>query len=278
LVYETNVASCRIWDALGFKRIGRVKGCGNLNSYDEPVDAIIYGKELNEANFDDGLNEERFQRILYYLKHQKYPEGTDRAGKSRLRSAATHYQLVTKKNEEGEEVDQLFLKNREVVIDPQKQYEIARRVHIADHSGINKTTTKIANDFHWVRIKSTVQQVIKNCPECAEPEKSNVDEQDKADELGPVPQTTEPMLDADQAMEIDLQQDTSVPNVIATGDLDSTGYEVPLDPSMMSTLDEYGQYVAPEAENMMDGKLHDGIEERITDEELVRSQLMDNNL
>jgi GNAT superfamily N-acetyltransferase len=29
LVYETNVASCRIWDALGFKRIGRVKGCGN---------------------------------------------------------------------------------------------------------------------------------------------------------------------------------------------------------------------------------------------------------
>lgn len=28
LVYETNVASLRIWDALGFKRIGRVKGCG----------------------------------------------------------------------------------------------------------------------------------------------------------------------------------------------------------------------------------------------------------
>jgi len=32
LVYETNVASCRIWDALGFKRIGRVKGAGNLKS------------------------------------------------------------------------------------------------------------------------------------------------------------------------------------------------------------------------------------------------------
>ncbi|KAI0475212.1 histone acetyltransferase-like protein [Xylariaceae sp. FL0804] len=41
LVYETNVASCRIWDALGFKRIGRVKGCGNLKSYpDRLVDAI----------------------------------------------------------------------------------------------------------------------------------------------------------------------------------------------------------------------------------------------
>lgn len=33
LVYETNVASCKIWDALGFKRIGRVKGAGNLKSY-----------------------------------------------------------------------------------------------------------------------------------------------------------------------------------------------------------------------------------------------------
>ncbi len=26
LVYETNVASCKIWDALDFKRSGRVKG------------------------------------------------------------------------------------------------------------------------------------------------------------------------------------------------------------------------------------------------------------
>lgn len=47
LVYETNVASCKIWDALGFKRIGRVKGCGNLKSYpDRLVDAIIYGRDL----------------------------------------------------------------------------------------------------------------------------------------------------------------------------------------------------------------------------------------
>ncbi|KXJ90312.1 histone acetyltransferase-like protein [Microdochium bolleyi] len=50
LVYETNVASCRIWDALGFKRIGRVKGCGNLKSYpDRLVDAIIYGRELSAS-------------------------------------------------------------------------------------------------------------------------------------------------------------------------------------------------------------------------------------
>jgi GNAT superfamily N-acetyltransferase len=42
LVYETNLASCRIWDALGFKRIGRVKECGNLKSHPgELIDAII---------------------------------------------------------------------------------------------------------------------------------------------------------------------------------------------------------------------------------------------
>ncbi|UNI15429.1 Protein spt10 [Purpureocillium takamizusanense] len=47
LVYETNVASCRIWDALGFERIGRVKGCGRLKSYPgRKVDAIVYGREL----------------------------------------------------------------------------------------------------------------------------------------------------------------------------------------------------------------------------------------
>ncbi|KAF2737467.1 histone acetyltransferase-like protein [Polyplosphaeria fusca] len=47
LVYETNVASCRIWDALGFKQVGRIKGCGYLGSYpDQFVDAIIYGYDF----------------------------------------------------------------------------------------------------------------------------------------------------------------------------------------------------------------------------------------
>lgn len=55
LVYETNVASCKIWDGLGFKRIGRVKGCGNLKSYPgRLVDAIIYGRDLVQgADADD---------------------------------------------------------------------------------------------------------------------------------------------------------------------------------------------------------------------------------
>lgn len=53
LVYETNVASCRIWDALGFKRIGRVPKCGNLKSYPgRLVDAIIYGRDLSVGEND----------------------------------------------------------------------------------------------------------------------------------------------------------------------------------------------------------------------------------
>src|SRR6201999_4206167 len=82
LVYETNLASCRIWDALGFKRIGRVTGCGNLKSYSYPVDAIIYGRELGLTDQDEFGTEERFDKIKYYLKHQKYPDGADRAEKS----------------------------------------------------------------------------------------------------------------------------------------------------------------------------------------------------
>ncbi|TAQ88723.1 hypothetical protein B7494_g2972 [Chlorociboria aeruginascens] len=160
LVYETNVASCRIWDALGFKRIGRVKGAGNLKSYPgQFIDAIIYGRELGSEN-EDFVSEERFDKIKFYLKFGKYPNGADRAEKSRLRSAATHYKLL--------ENDKLMLKDKEVISDPQRQYEIARNVHIQQHGGINKTTATIAEKFHWVRIKETVSLVIRNCAECKE--------------------------------------------------------------------------------------------------------------
>ncbi|KAJ9666462.1 Protein spt10 [Coniosporium apollinis] len=165
LVYETNVASCRIWDALGFKRIGRVKDCGNLRSYpDQLVDAIIYGRDLGTEN-DDYLSEERFDKIRFYLKHSKYPSGADRAEKSRLRSAATHYKLIPAT---GDEPEKLMLKGKEVIAEPQKQYEIARNVHIQQHGGINKTTATIAEKYHWVRIKETVSQVIRDCPDCKE--------------------------------------------------------------------------------------------------------------
>jgi GNAT superfamily N-acetyltransferase len=160
LVYETNVASCRIWDALGFKRIGRVKGAGNLKSYPgQLIDAIVYGRDLGPESTDT-VSEERFDKIAFYLRYGKYPVGADRAEKSRLRSAATHYKLL--------ENDKLMLKDKEVISDPQKQYEIARNIHIQQHGGINKTTATIAEKYHWVRIKETVSLVIRNCTECKE--------------------------------------------------------------------------------------------------------------
>ncbi|OBT64165.1 hypothetical protein VE03_06233 [Pseudogymnoascus sp. 23342-1-I1] len=162
LVYETNVASCRIWDALGFKKIGRVPGCGNLRSHpDRLVDALIYGRELGSP-LDEQAGEERFDKIRFYLKYGTYPHGADRAEKSRLRSAATHYRL--------REDDVLMLKGREVVAEMERQWGIAREVHERGHGGINRTTTTIAERFHWVRIKETVSDVIRNCKECKEKE------------------------------------------------------------------------------------------------------------
>lgn len=46
LVYESNTASCRLWDSLGFDRIGRVPGCGQLRGHDNLIDAIQYGRHL----------------------------------------------------------------------------------------------------------------------------------------------------------------------------------------------------------------------------------------
>lgn len=163
LVYETNVASIRIWDALGFKRIGRVRACGNLRSHpDRLIDAIIYGRDLGTGggDADELVSEERFDKIRYYLKYAKYPNGADRAEKSRLRSAATHYKLL--------DGDKLMLKDKEVIADPARQYEIARDVHALHHGGINKTTATIAERYHWSRIKETVSDVIRACGECKE--------------------------------------------------------------------------------------------------------------
>jgi len=111
------------------------------------------------------VTQDRFEKIRYYLKHSKYPRGADRAEKSRLRSAATHYKLIEGENGEPEK---LMLKDKEVVSDPQQQYEIAQEVHLKQHAGINKTTAAIAIQYHWVRIKETVNRVIRDCPQCKE--------------------------------------------------------------------------------------------------------------
>ncbi|KAI1418983.1 hypothetical protein F5Y12DRAFT_780308 [Xylaria sp. FL1777] len=170
LVYETNVASCKIWDALGFKRIGRVKGCGNLKSYpDRLVDAIIYGRDLGTDAGEGGdpllVSEERFDKIKFYLKSRRYPNGSDRAEKSRLRSAATHYKLLDN--------DVLMLKDKEVISDPIRQMAVARKTHEeGGHAGINKTTSVIAEKYHWSRIKETVSDVIRTCDQCKDLGKS----------------------------------------------------------------------------------------------------------
>ncbi|KAK0642436.1 Protein SPT10 [Lasiodiplodia hormozganensis] len=201
LVYETNVASCRIWDALGFKRIGRVPGCGNLATQPEGhfVDAIIYGRHLGYKK-EDADDERRFERIKYYLKTGKYPGDADSAEKNRLRAAVRNYTLVESggggKNGatgvdggdgssggggggghgggdgiSGGGGDKLMLGDKEVISEPRMQYEIARRYHRQNkdtHAGINKTTATVSEKYHWNRIKTTVTEVIENCTECNE--------------------------------------------------------------------------------------------------------------
>lgn len=46
LVFETNVASLKIWDSLGFERIGYVKNVAILKGYNYFVGAHMYGKDL----------------------------------------------------------------------------------------------------------------------------------------------------------------------------------------------------------------------------------------
>jgi H2C2 zinc finger len=253
LVYETNVASCRIWDALGFKRIGRVKGCGNLNSYDDPVDAIIYGRELTPTVPEDVVSEERFDKIKYYLKHQRYPDGADRAEKSRLRSAATHYRLVIEPGagEDDEPVEKLFLKDKEVIPDLEKQYAIARNIHLAsNHAGINKTTGAIAEKYHWVRIKDTASLVIKECPQCNEATTKQgaggTAAGNQNNTMQPtVPRTSSAAGIASISSDVDMAEprialSQTVSNHIhhATGEntlsIDHLGYQVPVDPQILS--------------------------------------------
>ncbi|KAI5962334.1 uncharacterized protein KGF55_003410 [Candida pseudojiufengensis] len=46
LVFETNVASLKIWDSLGFERIGYVKNVAVLKGYDKLIGAHMFGKDL----------------------------------------------------------------------------------------------------------------------------------------------------------------------------------------------------------------------------------------
>lgn len=163
LVFETNVAARRIWESLNFKRIGRVKSAGILKGHETAVDAIIYGREL-VAVPDSTMGAYRFDKIKFYLETGKYPAMADRQEKSRLRSSASHYRLENGK---------LMLRDKEVVSDPVRQLHICAEIHLASHGGINKTTSAVAEKYHWTRIKDTVSAAIKNCVTCRESAKED---------------------------------------------------------------------------------------------------------
>lgn len=241
MVYETNVASCRLWDSLGFKRIGRVPGGGQLKSQPgEFVDAIIYGRGLS-LDGEDSVSQDRFEKIRYYLKHSKYPRGADRAEKSRLRSAATHYKLIAG---EGGEPEKLMLKDKEVVSDPQQQYEIAKEVHVKQHAGINKTTAAIAVKYHWVRIKETVNRVIRDCPQCKETLKAppipgaKDEEKSVSAEAPDMEEEEEDSMDHDQTeiSNVPTSMPTYMPQAMDEAPDESQGHNPFMHPSVPATV------------------------------------------
>lgn len=203
---------------MGFKRIGKVKGAGRLRGHSQPIDAIIYGRDLNDD--DDYVSDERFDKIRFYLEKGKYPPTADRSEKSRLRSAATHYKLDN---------GRLMLKDKEVISDGQMQYEIARSVHCQAHGGINKTTASIAEKYHWVRIKETVSQVIRNCAECKEHAKAPVvrGERFSSERSQPSP----------QQQQIQNQEATRAANIAQAAQMD-----IPVDPAMMEDVQHTHQF------------------------------------
>ena len=227
------------------------------------MDAIIYGRDLGLEG-EDYVSEERFEKIKFYLKHGKYPNGADRAEKSRLRSAATHYKLLPATETEPEK---LMLKDKEVISDPQKQYELARQMHIPHHGGINKTTASIAEKYHWVRIKETVSQVIRNCPDCKDTSKTAASRTDKRSDGSPslstpAPQGESAMLSSPEDLQMQslqptpitasIQQDTPMTEVqliskadqaspsqmpiSVTSDAQIMNYPIPVDPRIVTNV------------------------------------------
>ncbi|KAH3680584.1 hypothetical protein WICPIJ_008203 [Wickerhamomyces pijperi] len=156
LVYESNVGARRIFEVLNFKRIGKIKAAGILKDHNQAVDALIYGKEL-VSSVEQPQGTYRFDKIRFYLETGKYPPSLDRQEKSRLRSSAAHYKL---------ENGRLYLKGKEVIGDAVQQMEICTEYHRVGHGGINKTTSAITEKYHWSKIKDTVAQAIRNCPQC----------------------------------------------------------------------------------------------------------------
>ena len=225
----------------------------------------MYGRDLGQD--EDFVSEERFDKIRFYLKNGKYPNGADRAEKSRLRSAATHYKLIQAQDDKPEV---LMLKGKEVVSDPQRQYEVARQIHHRAHGGINKTTASIAESYHWVRIKETVSQVIRNCPECSEMNKNLVNNRNvlanngnpqympplslQPTPLHPVDRqraqgdreespSTQLQMEAAQQQHQDQVPDQGFPNLPSFG-----AYDMPVDPALID--DSHNHHIPNNLEDL----------------------------
>ena len=164
LIFETNIAAKQMLEHLKFKKIGRVKGCGLLKSTKESlIDALIYGRDLELEHEDDITS--KTDDIKMYLRSGQYPPNFNRQEKSRLRALAYHYSVKDGK---------LYLKGKEVISDVAEQLRITKAIHSRSHLGINKTTSKICERYHWPKVKETVTAVIKHCPQCSDPAKSSL--------------------------------------------------------------------------------------------------------
>lgn len=56
LVYDCNVAACKILDRLGFRVLSTLRGAGILKGFSSPVDAFMFGRSLNRAYGTSGAN------------------------------------------------------------------------------------------------------------------------------------------------------------------------------------------------------------------------------
>lgn len=167
LIYSTNVGIRRILDDLNFKQIGQLPESGILKGFDVPVNSFIYGqqfthitKHMDVVKVKDTERKDeiaKYERLKHYILTGTYPPSCDRNEKARIRVNAKHHTLIN---------GRLYTKGREVILEPQRQREIALDMHLLDHPGINKLTTQIVEKYHWKGIKSTVCQTIANCPAC----------------------------------------------------------------------------------------------------------------
>ncbi|KKA29652.1 hypothetical protein TD95_002806 [Thielaviopsis punctulata] len=182
LVYESNRASCRLWESLGFKRLGRIPRARYLRGQENPVDAILYGYDFladkalaasvdaaagDAAGVVPAGHDARLWRTQFYLANRAYPPGVNVREKSCLRTSAGSYRLVDGvlyklgKTDGSETL-------KKVIIAFSEQIEIATAEHAVAHSGINKTTSAIAAKYHWGTIKDTVANVIEKCEHCSQ--------------------------------------------------------------------------------------------------------------